>query len=188
MTKKFYRLNQYISAPKVRVIDEKGKQLGVLTINEALELARSKKADLIEVAEHADPPVCKIIDFKKFRYLEAKKLQGEKKKNKRVEIKEVRLSPFIAENDFRFRIKRAQEFLADGDKVRMTVFFKGRQMGKRSFGLELINKAKASLSPYSQAEGEPKFSGRVLEITLSPIKGGKNESKNENKKVSAKEA
>lgn len=170
MTKKFYRLNQYIAAPRVRVVDEQGKQIGVLPIAEAIKKARELKADLVEVAPNANPPVCKIIDFKKFKYLEAKKHQKEKKQSKKVEIKEIRLTPFIAKNDFDFRIRRAEEFLKEGNKVKITVRFHGRQMAKKEFGYEIIARAKENLNPYAQAEGEPKFLGNQLEILLVPIR------------------
>lgn len=176
MTKKFYRLNQYITADKVRVVDERGKQVGILPLQEALNKARELRQDLVEVASKAQPPVCKIIDFKKFKYLEAKKLQEEKKKNKASELKEVRLTPFIAENDFNFRVKKAEEFLKDGDKVKVTVFFKGREITKKEFGFELIKKAVERLNPFSKVEIAPKFMGRQLEIVLTPS-GAKNAKK-----------
>jgi len=181
LTKKFYRLNQYITAPKVRVVDERGKQIGIFPKDLAIKKAQEAKADLVEVAPNAKPPVCKIIDFKKFKYLEAKKQQKEKKKSKKVEIKEVRLTPFMAKNDFAFRLRRAEEFLKEGNKIKITVRFHGRQMEKKEFGYELIAKAKENLSPYAQIETEPKFVGNQLEILLSPIQGGKNaQQKNEN--------
>jgi len=181
LTKKFYRLNQYITASTVRVVDEQGKQIGILPISEALKKAKELNVDLVEVAPDANPPVCKIIDFKKFKYLEAKKHQEEKRKSKKVEIKEIRLTPFMAKNDFAFRLRRAEEFLKEGNKIKITVRFHGRQMEKKEFGYELIARAKENLSPYAQVETEPKFVGNQLEILLSPIQGGKNaQQKNEN--------
>ena len=105
---KFYRINQYIKAEKVRVVDEKGKQIGVMSLQEALQKAEELKVDLVEVAPKAKPPVCKIIDFKKFKYLEAKREQEEKKKIKKTELKGIRLTMFIAENDLNFRLKHAR--------------------------------------------------------------------------------
>lgn len=174
MVKKFYRINQYITAKEVRTVDEGGKQIGVLALAEALTKAREKGLDLVEVAPEAKPPVCKVIDFKKFKYLEAKKQQESKKKTKKVEIKEVRLAPFIAVNDLNFLLRRAQKFLAEGNKVKISVRFHGRQMTKKNFGYELIKKAVANLSESAQTEGEPKFMGRQLEVILVPIKKNKN--------------
>lgn len=170
MTKKFYRINQYIKAEKVRVIDETGKQIGVLNLNEALEKARQANCDLIEVAEHADPPVCKIINFKKFKYLESKKEQEGKKKNKKTELKEIRLTPFIAENDFNVRLRKAQKFLKEGNKVKISVRFHGRQMGKKDFGYGQIKKAIEQVSDIAEVSEPPKFAGYQLETILTPVK------------------
>ena len=182
--RKFYRINQYIQAQEVRVIGEKGKQIGVMPKEEALKQAREKGLDLIEVAPRAQPPVCKIIDFRKFKYLESKKRQGERKKSSKVEIKEIRLTPFIAEGDFNFRAKRAEKFLKEGHRVKLVVKFKGRQITKKEFGYEVLGKALEKLSPFSEKDSEPKFVGRRIEINLSPDKGGKNgqkqKTKNEN--------
>lgn len=189
LSKKYYPINQYIRADQVRVIDETGKQVGVMTLADALKKAAEKKLDLVEVAAKANPPVCKIIDFKKFRYIEAKKAQKDKKAAKKVELKEIRLTPFMAENDFNFRIKRAQEFLKDGNKVRLTVRFQGRAITKKEFGYELIRKASERLSPWAKMEIEPKFFGRQLQSVFAPIKMGKKESKDakdENQKVAVK--
>ena len=171
MAKKFYRLNQYIQAGKVRVVDEKGKQIGVLTLSEALQQAQQKGLDLVEVAPKAQPPVCKIIDFKKFKFLEEKKKQQERKKSKKSELKEVRLSPFMAENDFNFKIERAKEFLKKEDKVKIHLLFRGRQITKKSFGYELFKKAAEQLQPFGRVEIEPKMIGKRLEMTLAPIQG-----------------
>lgn len=183
MVNKFYRLNQYITADQVRVVDEKGKQIGVLPLTEALAKARQEGKDLVEVAAKAKPPVCKIINFKKFKYLETKKQQEEKKKNKKIEIKQIRLTPFMAENDFNFRLKRAKEFLNHGDWVKLTVFFRGRQITKKNFGYELIKKAETELEAIAKKTGDPKFMGKQLEVLFLPVKGEKNDTKNENQKV-----
>jgi len=187
LAKKFYRLNQYIQAKEVRVVDEEGKQIGVLPTEKALKQAQSKGLDLVEVAPNAKPPVCKIIDFKKFKFLESRKQQQERKKSKKVELKEVKLGPFIAENDFNYRLKRAEEFLEEGNKVKIAVVFKGRQITKKEFGYKLMERVLEKLKPFSEIDFEPKFAGRKLEMTLKPIKGGKDDkAKDEDKKVSQK--
>jgi translation initiation factor IF-3 len=185
LAKKFYRINQSIQAKQVRVVDETGKQIGVLTLEKALKQAQKKGFDLVEVAAKAQPPVCKIIDFKKFKFQEAKKEQQEKKKSKKVEIKEVQLSPFIAENDLNFRLKRAEEFLKAGDKVKLSVVFKGRQITKREFGYQLLDKVLARLENLATVDLPPKMAGRKLIMTVKPIKGSENgqKTKDENKKV-----
>lgn len=181
--KKFYRINQYIRAPKLRVIDEEGKQVGVLSLDEALEKARENIVDLVEIAPTAQPPVAKLIDFKKFLYQEGKR-ERKSKKGTGGEVKGIRLSPFIAQADFEFRAKRAEEFLKEGNKVRVAVRFLGRHLGKKEFGYKLLGRFKETLSEISRPEGEPKWLGRELILTLSPTKGEKNvEEKNENQKI-----
>ena len=180
---KFYRINQYIQAEKVRVIDEKGEQLGVMSLQKALKKAEELKLDLIEVAPKAVPPVCKIIDFKKFKYLEAKKEQQEKKKSKKTELKEIRLGLFMAENDFNFRLNHAEEFLKEGHKVKVSLKFKGRQATRKDLGLQLLQKALAKISSFAQVDTEPKIMGQTAEMVLSPLKTSKKEKLDEKEKI-----
>ena len=175
--KKYYRLNQYINVNQVRVVDEEGKQIGILPTNEALKQAQQKGLDLVEIVPKAKPPICKIIDFKKFRFLEAKKHQADKKKNKKVELKQIRLTPFIAENDLNVRLKRAEKFLKEGHLVKLAVRFRGRQFTKKDFGYQLLKKAVEKLKSFSTVGTEPRFRGRQLEMLLRPVKGGQNEPK-----------
>ncbi len=174
---KFYRINQYIRADKVRVCDETGKQIGVMSVQEAVQKAEELKLDLVEVAPKAIPPVCRIIDFKKFKYLEAKKEQEEKKKIKKSELKEIRLTLFMAENDLNFRLKHAEEFIKDGHKVKINLRLRGRQVTKKDLGQQLIQKALEKVSPYARVEIEPKFFGNQLETVIVPFKGSKDEKK-----------
>ena len=154
----------------MRVVDEKGEQLGVVPIGEALFKARQAGLDLVEVAPEAKPPVCKIINFKKFKYQEDKKARAGSKKSKQSETKEVRFTPFIAQNDFDIRVKRAKEFLEDGDKVRLSVKFLGRQITRRQFGYDLLNRVNQQLKDITKVESEPKWQGRILMMVLAPIK------------------
>lgn len=186
---KFYRINQYIQAKEVRVVDEKGKVLGILPIFNAIQKARELGVDLIEVAPKAIPPVCKLIDFKKFKYLEAKKEREEKKGQKKGEIKEVMFSPFIAHNDLNIRTKKIKEFLEEGNKVKIRIRFSGRELGKKEFGYKILNQITSQLTEFATPEGESKFQGRELFLILSPQKGSfpkrteenQNEKKDENK-------
>ena len=180
---KFYRNNQYIQAEKVRVVDEKAKQLGVMSLQEALKKAEESKSDLVEVAPKAAPPVCKIIDFKKFKYLEAKKEKEEKKKTKKTELKEIRLGLFMAENDFNFRLNHAAEFLKEGHKVKISLKFKGRQITRKDLGSQLLQKVLAKMSSLAQVDVEPKLIGKKAEMILSPLKGGKQEKQDEKEKI-----
>ncbi len=168
--KKFYQVNQYIKSPKLRVVDEKATQIGVLSLKEALDLAEERGLDLVEVAPKAVPPVAKIIDFAKFKYQLKQKLSSGAKKSKAQDIKEIRFTPFIAENDYSIRIKKALEFLEDGDKVKLVVKFVGRQITRKDFGKALMKKAIKALSEESTVEREPAFQGKLLISTLNPIK------------------
>ncbi|MGB9637275.1 MAG: translation initiation factor IF-3 [Microgenomates group bacterium] len=183
---KFYRINQYIQAKEVRVIDEDGKQIGIMPIFNAIQKAREAGVDLIEVAPNANPPVCKIIDFKKFKYLEAKKEKEEKKGQKGGDLKEIIFSPFIAQNDLNTRVKKIKDFLSQGNKVKIRIKFSGRELGKKEFGYKLIERVLGELKETANKEGEPKFQGRELFLILSPnknfakTKGGQNEAKKKN--------
>lgn len=174
---KFYRVNQYIKAEKVRVCDETGRQIGIMNFQEALQKAEELKLDLVEVAPKALPPVCRIIDFKKFKYLEAKKEQEEKKKIKKSELKEIRLTLFMAENDLNFRLKHAEEFIKEGHKVKISLRLKGRQITKKDLGYQLMQKVLAKINPYAKVEVEPKFFGNQLEAVIIPFKGVRDEKK-----------
>lgn len=176
---KFYRINQYIQAKEVRVVDESGKQIGVLPIFNAIQKAKELGADLIEVAGNANPPVCKIINFKKFKYLEAKKEKEEKKGIRGGDLKELRLTPFIAPNDLNTRVRRMKEFLQEGNKVKVKIRFTGREMTKKDFGFRLMNQVIEILKDCGKPEGEAKFMGRELFQTFAPSKGT-HEKQNEN--------
>ena len=132
-------------------------------------MAQEQGLDLVEVASKANPPVCKLINFKKFRYLERKKDSEGKKKSKRLELKEIRFTPFIGKNDLEYRIKKAEGFLKEGHKVKITVKFVGRQITRKEFGYDLLNTVTEKLRTLSSVELEPKFVGKLLSMTLAPI-------------------
>jgi len=140
-----------------------------MPLPEALFKARQQSLDLVEVAEKAQPPVVKIIDFKKFKYQEDKKTQAGKKKGKSQEVKEFRFTPFIAQNDFEIRVKRARKELTSLNKVKLTVKFVGRQITRKEFGQELLQKAIKELGDISKVEIQPKWQGRMLTTTLKPV-------------------
>lgn len=165
---RFYRINERIFANSLRVLDEEGKQIGILSKSEALEKARTMGLDLVEIAPTATPPVARIIDFKKFLYQEEKKKREEKKKAKTSDTKEVRLGPFMNDHDLDVMVGRAREFLSDNDKVRLVVRFTGRQMAHPEFGHKILARAIDSLSEVSKVDKEPKFEGRQLIAMLSP--------------------
>ena len=166
--RKFYRINDRIFASLLRVLDAEGKQIGVLTRFEALRKARELGVDLVEVAALANPPVVRIIDFKKFLYQESKKKNEEKKRSKVSETKEIRLGPFMNDHDLETMIKRGTGFLEDNNKVRLIVKFMGRQIAHPEFGKEIMQKVVSALSNLSKLERDPHFEGKQLIAILSP--------------------
>lgn len=168
--KRWFRTNDRIYASSLRVLDSQNKQIGILSKHEALALAQEQELDLVEIAPTAKPPVAKIIDFKKFLYQEEKKKREEKRKAKTSETKEVRLGPFMSDNDLGVMVRRAEEFIKDGDKVRLVVKFKGRQITKREFGEEVINKVVNQLSSIAKVEKEARMEGRQMVAILSQEK------------------
>lgn len=179
----FFRTNERIQAVTLRVLDSSGKQIGVLSKFEALGKARQLGLDLVEIAPKANPPVAKIIDFKKLLYQLEKKKRDEKKKSKSSETKEVRLSPFIDEHDLNVMIRRAREFLEANDRVRLVVKFKGRQIVHPEFGHEVLNKVIQAVLDIARVEKEAHFEGKQLLMLIIPEKK-KGKIDNENKKIS----
>lgn len=168
--RKFYRVNERIFAHTIRVLDQNGKQVGVMSKNDALEKAKKQGLDLVEIAPNASPPVAKIIDFKKFLYQEEKKKREEKRKAKVSETKEVRLGPFMDDHDLQVRIKRSKNFLQNGNKIRLVVKFSGREIVHPEFGEKILEKVINDLSDISKIEREKHFEGRQLITILSPNK------------------
>lgn len=165
--------NNQITADTVRLLDGEGKQIGVVSLEEALNKAKEVGVDLILIAERANPPVVKLIEIGKYRYQEEKRLREISKKNKGSEVKEVRFSPFIGEADFMTRIRRIEDFLEDSNKVRVVVSFKKKQMIAKESGYEVLGKVKRMLEEKTVTDMEPKFFGRYLAMVLSPYKKGK---------------
>lgn len=165
----YWRVNEHIYAKTLRVIDAEGKQLGVLAKEEALKKSKEAGLDLVEIAPNANPPVAKIINFGKFRYREEKKLREELKKQKAAELKEIRFSPFIAENDYQIRFKRVKEFIDDKNKVRLAVVFRRPQLGSKRFGYELLARIVKELGDGVGIDMQPKFLGKSLLMIISPV-------------------
>lgn len=170
---KYYRINQNIQATSLRVIDSDGNNLGEISKSEALSKAIEAGLDLIEIAPLARPPVAKILDFKKFLYEENKKEQAAKKNAKEVELKEIWLSPRIAEHDLNVRIRRAEEFLGDGDKIMFRVKFRGREMAHTELGFQLLNRMFETMGDKILVERDPKLEGRSITVIIGKGKGEK---------------
>lgn len=152
------------------MIGPDGKQIGIVSKWEALQKAREFELDLVEVSSNTNPPVGKIIDFKKFKYLETRKEKEAKKAAHEQEIKELRLGPFTAQGDLETRIKRVKEFLNAGDRVKLTVIFRGREITRKEFGFEITNKIIKAVSDVGKVERPSKMEGRQLITFLSPLK------------------
>ena len=168
--KKYYRINQWITAPTIRLLQADGKQLGVLTLNEARQKAQESGLDLVEIAPKAKPPVVKLIDFAKFKYQEAKKLKAEKKGSKAGGLKEIQANPFISQNDYQTKLKRAIKFLNTGNKVKLSIKFHGRQIIHKEFGHDLVEKFKNDLIDIATPEGTSRFMGKRLITIFTVVK------------------
>ncbi len=162
------RINDEIVAKEVKLIDDEGAQLGVMSVAEALNIAEERGLDLVEVAPNAEPVVCKVMNYGKYKYEQARKEKEARKKQKTVELKEIRLSSTIDTHDFEFKSKNARKFLEDGDKVKATIKFKGRELNNTSFGANVLNKFAESLEDIGTAEKEPKLEGRSMMLIISP--------------------
>lgn len=166
----FYKINQYITAPEIRLIDEKAKQIGILSLSEALGKAQATGLDLVEIAPKAKPPVVKLISFAKFKYQEAKKAKAEKRGSQKGGLKEIQAKPFIGQGDYETKLKRAQKFLNTGNKVKLSIKFLGRQIIHKEFGYELVERFKKDLAPIATEEGETRLIGKRLITTFTFIK------------------
>ncbi|MGH7245880.1 MAG: translation initiation factor IF-3 [Candidatus Levyibacteriota bacterium] len=179
-----YRINERVWAASLRVLDNEGKQVGVLSRADALAKAKEAGLDLVEIAPNASPPVAKIIDYKKFLYQIAKKQREEKRNTKVTETKEVRLGPFMNDHDLNVMIQRARGFLEDSDKVRLVLKFSGRQVTHPEFGYEIIRKVTTALNDISKLEKEPRLEGKQLIAIISPERKKQTNAKEENKEIS----
>ena len=160
-------INGQIKAKEVQLIDDQGEKLGVLSLREALEKAEEKNLDLVLVAPAANPPVCKIMNYGKYRFEQSKKEKEAKKKQKVLEVKEIRITPNIEEHDFEFKAKNARKFIEDGNKLKITVRFRGREINNSKMGEVVLNKFIEKLSDISVVEKTPKLEGKNMFIMLA---------------------
>ena len=163
------RSNNRIHASEVQVIDSDGKNLGILPTRDAIEAAKEQGLDLIEISPKANPPVCKIVDMGKYRYDLQKKANKAKKKQKIVNLKEIKLRPGTETHDYNFKIKNSQKFLQKGDKVKFTIRFKGREMQHTDLGKELMNRIKKDVFEIGKVEAEPRLEGRQMVMIIQPL-------------------
>jgi translation initiation factor IF-3 len=165
----FIRVNGKIRAREVRVIGEDGVQIGIRSLTEALALARSQNVDLVEIAPNANPPVCRVVDYGKYRYELSKKEKESHRHQHANKVKEIQLSPTIDPHDFDVKLHHAIDFLSDEMKVKITLKFRGREMMHQEYGFQVVNKFIKDLIPYAHADAPPKLIGRSINVMLSPL-------------------
>ena len=165
---KRYRINERITASEIRVISSTGEQLGILSIREALNKAEDEGFDLVEISPNATPPVCKIIDYGKLKYKEQKSKKEAKKKQKTIEIKEIKMRPGIDKHDYNVKIKALLRFISGGNKVKISMRFRGREMEHRNLGFELLNKLTEEVVSFAKVEVSPRSEGRQIMMVLAP--------------------
>ncbi len=161
-------MNEEIRVPQVRLIDQDGEMVGVMTAREAVQRAFAVGLDLLEISPNAEPPVCKILDFGKFKYEQQKKKNEAKKKQKVVEIKEIKVRPNIDENDYQVKMRAMKSFIDEGDKVKVTLRFRGREMAHQDIGVKVLERIRAELDTLTKVEQMPRMENRQMIMVLSP--------------------
>ncbi len=161
-------MNESIRADKIRVVGADGEMKGVMSVREALALAEEAGLDLVEISPNTDPPVCKILDYGKYKYEQQKKAAEARKKQKVIDLKEIKIRPGIEQHDYEVKMRAAKKFLEGGDKVKVTMRFRGREMAHLQIGRELLEKMQQELSPVSKVEYAPKLEGRQMVMILVP--------------------
>ena len=164
------RRNEEIDATEVRVIDSAGEQRGVMPLADAIEVARGESLDLVEVSPMADPPVCRIMDFGKFLFEQNKKAQSAKRKQKQVHVKEIKFRPGTDEGDYKIKLRKLKEFLEVGDKTKVTLRFRGREMAHQELGAQLLARVRDDLEEFGTVEQMPQMEGRQMIMVIAPKK------------------
>jgi translation initiation factor IF-3 len=162
------RVNEEIRVPQVRLIDQDGEMQGVMTVRDALGLAYAVGLDLLEISPNAEPPVCKILDYGKYKYEQQKKKNEAKKKQKVIEIKEIKVRPNIDENDYQVKMRAMKTFIDEGDKVKVTLRFRGREMAHQDIGMKVLERIRAELDPLTKVEQMPRMENRQMIMVLTP--------------------
>ncbi|HOL21268.1 MAG TPA: translation initiation factor IF-3 [bacterium] len=168
-SRKKFRFNFQIQAPQVRLIDSDGQQLGIVDRKQALQKARERELDLVEIVPNASPPVCRIMDLNKFLYEQKKKEKEIKKKQKVFQTKEIRFTPETSEHDYRFKKQHVEDFLKEGHRVKVTIFYKGREIIHKERGYQLLERLTKELADTGKVERAPKLEGPRLSVTFIPV-------------------
>ncbi|GLW60865.1 translation initiation factor IF-3 [Hydrogenophilus thermoluteolus] len=164
------RVNDEIDAPQVRLIGPDGQQVGIVSLREAFAAADEAGLDLVEIAPMANPPVCKIMDYGKYKYQEQKKAQEARAKQKQIQVKEIKIRPGTDENDYQIKLRNLRRFLTDGDKAKVTLRFRGREMAHQELGLRQLERIQQDLEDIGVVEQMPKLEGRQMVMVIAPIK------------------
>ncbi|WP_341679430.1 translation initiation factor IF-3 [Niveibacterium sp. SC-1] len=168
--KESLRLNEEITIPEVRLTGVEGEQLGIVPVRQALQMAEEAGVDLVEIAPQAKPPVCRLMDYGKYKYQEAKKAHEAKLKQKQIQVKELKFRPGTDENDYQIKFRNMVRFLEEGDKVKVTLRFRGREMAHQEFGVRLLERIKSDLGELAVVEQFPKLEGRQMIMVVAPKK------------------
>ena len=163
-----YQINEEINDKELRLVDEDGTQLGIMSSSEAFKIALEKELDLVKIAPTANPPVCKIMDYGKYRFEQAKREKEARRNQHIVEVKEIRMSPSIGSNDFNVKLNHGQKFLKDGDRLKVTVRFRGREMAHTNIGEDLLKKFAEECTEFGTVDKNPKLEGRHMSMFLTP--------------------
>ncbi len=164
------RINEEITSPEVRLIGVDGEQVGIVSLATANKMAEEAGVDLVEIAPTAKPPVCRVMDYGKYKYAEAKKRHEAKLKQKQIQVKEVKFRPGTDEGDYQIKLRNLIRFLEEGDKTKVTLRFRGREMAHQEFGVKLLERVRTDLDPFGVVEQMPKLEGRQMIMVLSPKK------------------
>lgn len=161
-------MNEQITSPEVRIIDAEGEQVGVVPIEKALEIARTADLDLVEVSPNAEPPVCRVMDYGKYKFEQNKKQQSARKKQKQMQVKEIKFRPGTDIGDYQVKLRNLIRFLSDGDKAKVTLRYRGREMAHQDLGIKLLERVEADLADYGVVEQRPKMEGRQMVMVFAP--------------------
>lgn len=170
ITERRARVNEQIRISPIRLIDDEGEQVGIVSLDDARERAADKGLDLVEVAPEARPPVCKLMDYGKFKYEAARAAREARKKQHTIQVKEVKFRPGIEDHDYDFKLRHAKRFIDEGNKVKLTMMFRGRQVTHPELGLEVLNRVVEELGELVKVESKPSFEGRTMSMVLAPSK------------------
>jgi translation initiation factor IF-3 len=165
-----YRINEQIDVREVRLIDAQGQMIGIVGLRDARQRAEEAGLDLVEVSPTASPPVCKILDFGKFKYEAQKKANAARKKQRVIEVKEIKMRPGIDDNDYNIKMRKVREFLDEGDKVKVTMRFRGREMAHQHLAMDILEKVKGEIADLAKVEQMPKLEGRQMIMVMAPLK------------------